>query len=217
MREAVTGTYRDLLARLDAWFDTIRTAHQDVIPCRGGCTACCHGPFDISVADALLVRDAVVRLEPADRARVERRAAASDARMRKLYPGWDGDASALDPDRFDRLTDAMADVPCPLLDERGNCGIYPDRPLVCRMIGLGVVTPAGRVIENTCPIQDQFPSYAALPPQRFDLEALEAVEVACLEAASGELFGTPLRTGFETTVAGAVLLGEREAGSGERN
>ena len=84
------------------------------------------------------------------------------------------------------------------------------------MIGLGMVTPAGRVIHNACPIQGQFPAYASLPPQAFDLEALEAEEVACLEAASGELFGTPFRTGFETTIAGAILHGERGAGSGER-
>lgn len=45
-----TAAYAQLLARLDQWFAAGRAA-GGVVPCRGGCTACCHGPFDISVAD----------------------------------------------------------------------------------------------------------------------------------------------------------------------
>ena len=118
-----------------------------------------------------------------------RGAAGPDARARARL-GAALRRRALGEDRFDRLTDALADEPCPLLDEAGRCRIYADRPLVCRLIGLGMRTPTGRLIENACPIQDRFPGYAALAPAPFDLEAFEEGEVECLRAAAVRRFGT---------------------------
>ncbi|HEX5004056.1 MAG TPA: hypothetical protein VFV65_02005, partial [Gemmatimonadales bacterium] len=57
--------YQALLGTLDRWAAEVRRRHPGVVPCRAGCTACCHGPFDITVADALLLREAVAGL-PAD-------------------------------------------------------------------------------------------------------------------------------------------------------
>ena len=123
--------------------------------------------------------------------------------MKKLAPGWDLDQglAGIPEEEFDRVSEAMADQPCPLLDDRGACRIYADRPMICRMIGLGIVTPGGRVIENACPIADDFPDYALLPAEPLDLEGLEELEHACLEAASVALFGTPAQAHFETTIA----------------
>lgn len=207
----VASAYRDLLQRLDLWFAESSTRHPGVIPCRAGCNACCHGPFDISVADALLISDAVARLPLAERAEVERRARAQVRQMQELEPGWDvaGGLAGISEAAFDRVSDAMATEPCPLLNDDGACRIYQDRPLVCRLIGLGMVTPAGRVIENSCPIAEQFPRYATLPPQPFELEAFEELEIACLEAASVELFNTPNNSGFETTIALATVTSDR--------
>ena len=81
-------TYRDLLTRLDAWFDAARRDAGGIVPCREGCTACCHGPFDISVADAELIGEALDRMPATARARVTERAQALLARMRALEPTW---------------------------------------------------------------------------------------------------------------------------------
>ena len=54
------------------------------------------------------------------------------------------------------------------------------------------------------PIQDEFPEYAALPAQPFDLAAFEATEEACLVEAGLELFGTATAAGYETTIALAL-------------
>ncbi len=199
--------YRSLLTRLDAWFAAGRRAASGVVPCREGCTACCHGPFDISVADAELIGDALDRMSAPARARVMERARALLDRMRSLEPGWlpPYAVDALGEDRFDRLTDALATEPCPLLDESGRCGIYADRPLVCRMIGLGMRTPAGRTIANACPIQGRFPGYGALPPVMFELESFEEVELACLRDAAARRFGDPGRWAFESTIAAAIV------------
>jgi Fe-S-cluster containining protein len=201
------SNYKELLERLDAWFAGGRQAAGGVVPCRGGCSACCHGPFDISVADAELIEEAVARLPEEERREVVRRGGALLGRMLALEPGWGPPyaVDALGEERFDRLTEALAAEPCPLLDETGRCGIYADRPLVCRMIGLGMRTPAGRTIDNACPIQERFPGYASLPPAIFELEAFEEVELACLREAAARRFGDPERWAFETTIAAATL------------
>ncbi|MEO6056002.1 MAG: YkgJ family cysteine cluster protein [Gemmatimonadales bacterium] len=198
--------YRLLLERLQHWFAGGRRAAGGIVPCRDGCSACCHGPFDISVADTELIGEAVDRLPEETRAEVVRRAGALLEKMQVLEPGWPSPyaVAALGEARFDRLTEAFAAEPCPLLDDAGRCRIYEDRPLVCRMIGLGMRTPAGRVIENACPIQDRFPGYAELAPVPFELEAFEEIEAECLGGAARRLFGDSARRDFETTIA-AVL------------
>ena len=209
--DPVAAAYGELLQRLDAWFGEASDRHPGVIPCRTGCSACCHGPFDISVADALLVRDAVRRLPDEQVQDVRRRAAGQVERMRRLEPRWkmESGIGGLEESAFDDLIEAMAEEPCPLLSEDGDCRIYENRPLVCRMMGLGIITPTGRVIENACPIAGEFLDYERLPPQPLDLEALEDLEVACLEAASVELFNNPNQNGFETTIALTIVTMHR--------
>jgi Fe-S-cluster containining protein len=207
------AAYRTLLGRLDAWFAEGRRTAAGRVPCRGGCSACCHGPFDISIADAELIREAVARLPSAERAEVRGRAAALRERMRVLEPSWSApyEIAAVGEAGFDRVSDALAAEPCPLLDAAGRCRIYADRPLVCRLIGLGMATPAGRVVENACPIQDRFPGYADLAPTMFELEEFEEEEAACLRAAAARRLGDVGRWAFETTIA-AVVAEEAAAG-----
>jgi Fe-S-cluster containining protein len=205
--------YRSLLTELAEWFERGRETAGGRVPCRGGCSACCLGPFDISVADAELLTDAVHHLPASLRAQAVLRAASLLDRMRAIEPAWEApyEIADLGEERFDRLSDALAGEPCPLLDDAGQCVVYQDRPLVCRMIGLGMVTPAGRVIENACPIQHQFPGYAELPPTPFALEGFEEREMECLRSAAVGRFGDGDRWGFETTIAAAVV----EAGATE--
>jgi Fe-S-cluster containining protein len=202
----LANTYRELLERLDEWFSASAERNPGIIPCRPGCSNCCNGPFDISVADALMVREAFNRLPESERDAVLEGARKQVLRMKQLEPGWDMrlGLEGISEAGFDRLAETLGDEPCPLLDQAGSCRIYADRPLICRMIGLGVITPGGRTIDNTCPILGDFPVYATLPPQYFDLESLEELERACLEAASLEMLGTMEHAGFETTISLAL-------------
>ncbi|MDQ2670529.1 MAG: YkgJ family cysteine cluster protein [Gemmatimonadota bacterium] len=199
--------YRALLDRLDRWFAEARARHPGVIPCGGGCSTCCHGPFDISVADAELLVAAVRALPAVERAAVRSRAAALMERFAEQLPGWSAphDIADVGDDAFDQAVSALRAEPCPLLGPGGACLIYADRPMICRLIGLSMVTPAGRVIENMCPIQEQFPAYEALPPMQFDLEDLEVDELEALQAAARRLLGDASRGDYETTIAAAIV------------
>ncbi|HWA56286.1 MAG TPA: YkgJ family cysteine cluster protein [Gemmatimonadales bacterium] len=195
--------YRDTLERLDRWFADAVEQHPGVIPCRSGCSACCHGPFDVSAADTLLIREALAELPPAAREEVRAAAQRLLARIREQAPQWQApwDLADLGDARFDGIAESLADVPCPLLDAEGRCRIYASRPLVCRLIGLPMMTAEGELLENACPIQEQFPDYALLDPQLFDLGALQEAEDRHNEAAAERLFGDKGRAGFETTIA----------------
>jgi Fe-S-cluster containining protein len=205
---SLPNDYPALLAEIDTWQARARTKHPGVIPCHAGCSACCHGPFDIPVADALLVRDAVRSLAPTDRAEIGNRARAQIDRMRQMEPAlappWD--MAPLGEPRFDALVEVLEREPCPALDTAGRCRIYQHRPMICRLMGLGVRTVAGQVIENACPIQDDFPAYRRLEPQVFDMDGWDVAQEPLLASSALELFGTEERSGYETTVAGAVLL-----------
>ena len=47
---------------IDAWFKRIREKYTNQMQCGKGCTACCHGLFDISLADAVEVARGFQRL-----------------------------------------------------------------------------------------------------------------------------------------------------------
>lgn len=194
--DRAVAAYQQLLERLDRWFAETSQRHPGVIPCRAGCTACCHGPFDISLADVRLLEAGLANLPTAERALVRDRAQALLDRIREIEPGWAApyDVRVLEEDRFDAITIAFADVPCPLLDDAGACRAYAHRPLVCRLIGLPMMTAEGELLENACPIQEQFPAYASLDPQLFDLGALNDEEGVLLAALGGE-------PEFETIIA----------------
>jgi Fe-S-cluster containining protein len=158
------------------------------------------------VADAALVALAVGRLEPNVRAGVLARAEAQVALMNRLQPSWGApyDVAAIGEARFDQLTDDLAGEPCPALDEQGACTIYQHRPFVCRVMGLGMVVESGDVIDNACPIQDQYSAYRAIPPEPFQLEAFETGEEDAKVAAALALFGDESRGTYETTIAAAI-------------
>ena len=201
--------YPALLSRIDEWQHNVRERFPGVVPCRAGCAACCHGPFDISVADALVVRNAVTALPQGARDAVRERARAQVRRMAEAEPSFrfPWDVSRLGEARFDALVEAEAEVACPALGGSGECLIYLNRPMVCRQIGLGMRTGAGAVLENACPIQDEFPEYRALPPQAFDLDGWEREETIALRFAAERLLAGGADIGYETTIAGAALLG----------
>jgi Fe-S-cluster containining protein len=201
-----TAKYRALLERLDDWTAQARNRHAGVIPCARGCTACCHGPFDVSAADIVLLLEGFAAMPGDQQRRVFAQAEHITARIAAVEPAWRAphDVGELGEDRFDALTMALASEPCPFLLD-GACSIHADRPSVCRVMGLGLLTQDDQYLANACPIQADFPEYLALPPQRFNLAEFEREEDPCLAEAGLELFGHASARSYETTIATALV------------
>lgn len=194
-------TYRDLLTTLDAWFaEGVAVAGPGVVPCRSGCNACCHGPFDISAADAREVARGVASLAPHVGQEIIDRAKRQLHAGRDVIPQWQAPWRPVEvgEDAFDAMCDALASAPCPALDsESGSCLIHAHRPATCRLTGLSLRTVEDDVLENVCPIQSEFPDYLVLAATPFDLMRFE------LEAAEHDL--EAMEEGWHsTTVAGAM-------------
>jgi Fe-S-cluster containining protein len=112
------------------------------ISCRAGCGACCRQLVVISLPEAIALADVVAAMPAERQAMVRRRFTEALARL---------EASGLlepkQPDRERYLTQPTAagrtaatplaqryfqqKIACPLLEDE-SCGIYADRPLVCR-------------------------------------------------------------------------------------
>ena len=198
-------SYRALQGQLDGWFEHgVASAGPGVVLCRRGCSACCFGPFDISPADAEQVAKAVDRLDPATRSLVELRALDQVTQYADLAPRWNApwDIDALGDRRFDRISDALAGLPCPALGDDGACLVYDDRPANCRMIGLPMLTPGGGFLDNACPILQTSDRYATLDPTVFDLEQFESAADDFDHAARGDGW-------VRTTVAGAIARSKK--------
>jgi Fe-S-cluster containining protein len=206
--QPVAQRYQETLERLDRWFAETAKRHPGVIPCRAGCSACCHGPFDISAADTLLLREGIATLSPANQESVRVKGAALLELIRQQAPEWQlpYDIADLGEERFDGIVEALAEAPCPMLDQKGACMVYQYRPLVCRLIGLPMMTAEGELLENACPIQEQFPDYALLDPQLFDFGALQDAEIRLNVEAAEALFGSKDKAGFETTISAVAAV-----------
>jgi hypothetical protein len=100
--------YRELAARVDAFFAKVHARHGADMACAPGCDACCRVRPTVTRVEADEVRALVASLAPPERERVVARALAASA---------------------DR---------CAALDDEGRCAIYAARPLVCRSHGVPV-------------------------------------------------------------------------------
>lgn len=135
-----------LLARADAWYRQVQARHPDKVPCTRGCRDCCLGLFDISQADADLLREGLAQADPATRQDIESRARAILSQIRERLPQFGDTLAGMKPGEVDALCDEVGEVECPVLGPEGECRLYAHRPLTCRLSGIPMVDLGGEAI-----------------------------------------------------------------------
>lgn len=138
--------YRRLLERADAWYRAVKERFPDRVPCGKGCRDCCLGLFDISPADAELLREGLAQAPPDVRADVVARSREILERLRAADPRLGEDLDGWSEREIDELCDGLGPVECPVLGPSGECRLYAHRPLTCRLSGIPVVDVSGEVI-----------------------------------------------------------------------
>jgi uncharacterized protein len=105
-------TYRQLMARVEAFGQAIRERYAAQLTCHAGCDHCCYQDFTVFLVEAHHLAQAVAALPPDERQRLQQRLQQSDDPLR------------------------MADTPQPcILLHEGRCSVYEGRPLICRIQG----------------------------------------------------------------------------------
>ncbi|MBI2900929.1 MAG: hypothetical protein HYY17_12155 [Planctomycetes bacterium] len=140
------ANYRRLLARAEEWYRGVQAAHPAEVPCARGCRDCCLGLFDISLADADLLREGLAEAPEPVRRGIRSRAADVMARLRARFPDLGATLEGRGEEEIDAICDALGPVECPALGPDGDCLLYGVRPLTCRLAGVPVVDRSGEVI-----------------------------------------------------------------------
>ncbi len=114
--------YRELTAKVDAFFARVQARHANEMLCGSGCHDCCRVALSVTAVEAAPIRAFLASASAATRARLAAR------------------ASHPDPAR------------CVALEDDGRCAIYDVRPLVCRSHGVPIRQrePGGAATVSTC-------------------------------------------------------------------
>src|SRR5262245_59794433 len=160
------------------WFNKVREKYSAQMQCGKGCTACCHGLFEISLADAAEVAKGFGELPSQVQQEVHSRASDLQARIRSIAadlpePTLIGE----DDPRIDRIVDSFDNPPCPFLGNAGECLIYERRPLSCRLEGVPMIDVRDGLFGDWCELnfKEGIPEGAAKDLQQ-DYDAIGAAD-----------------------------------------
>jgi Fe-S-cluster containining protein len=200
--------YKTLLARIDAWFDrSLAAAAPGQIACARGCSACCRGLFDITLLDALLLRQGFGALPESVR---EDSIEKSRRRLDELRGRWPGFAAPylLNAMPDEEWTEMPEDdeTPCPLLGADGACLVYPWRPMTCRLHGLPNIDLSGESFSDewcTKNFLDVDP--LALPELRWEFRRTFEEEIRLFRTFTARLLGAPVNE-LDTFIPTALLI-----------
>jgi Fe-S-cluster containining protein len=106
------------------------------VKCKPGCYECCAvGFFDITLLDALHLRDSLKKVPSAIRKRVLAKANEQLDALEKKGVFFRKAPLLKTPASIDSISRRSARMSCPALDEKGACLIYEHRPHICRLFG----------------------------------------------------------------------------------
>jgi Fe-S-cluster containining protein len=164
-------------SNIDAWFSTVRQKYASHMQCGKGCTACCHGLFDISLEDAVQVARGYRQLSEDTQQQVYARASVLQQGILAHRPPALPTLLAEDDARIDAIVNAANSPPCPCLGDGGECLIYDFRPVSCRLEGVPMVDTRDGLFSDWCELNfvDGVPE-AALDDLEQDYDAINAAE-----------------------------------------
>jgi Fe-S-cluster containining protein len=123
-------TYTRILDRADDFFRSVAESQPQNLQCGRGCSLCCYGLFEIGSGDVPLIAEGLEKLHPSRRKMIIRRS--QEILASSNHP----DLRECSPSEKVSFFERTASTPCPNLNDRGECLMYDNRPLVCRTFGL---------------------------------------------------------------------------------
>ncbi|HEX3067132.1 MAG TPA: YkgJ family cysteine cluster protein [Thermoanaerobaculia bacterium] len=158
-----TETYISVLERADDFFREVAGSQPQSLQCGRGCSLCCYGLFEIGSGDVPLIAEGLEKLHPKRRSMIIRRA--REIVSSSAHP----DLRDCTPAEKDAFFERTASMPCPNLNERGECLMYEHRPLVCRTFGLPL-RDGDRYIGDICELNFREASQPERESAAWDLQ-----------------------------------------------
>ena len=151
-------TYQQLVARIEAFGQSVYQRYPTQMTCHAGCEGCCYQQFTIFPVEAYHIAQAVAALSPVERQLLR-------DHLRPVDNPWQIVSEA----------EAEMPLPCVLLKD-GRCSLYEGRPLICRLQGYPLSSemierPGGKTgnggQRDCCPL-----NFTELPLESVDAQAV---------------------------------------------
>ncbi|TYT75263.1 YkgJ family cysteine cluster protein [Desulfobotulus mexicanus] len=140
--------YEVLVDSAEKAFHRVREMHPEAVRCTTRCADCCHALFDISLVEAIYIKQQFdARFSGAEKHSIMERANRAD---RKIYRIKKDAAKARNEgvsevELLGRMS--MERVRCPFLGDDDTCQLYDCRPITCRLYG---VPTSSNGISHSC-------------------------------------------------------------------
>lgn len=133
--------YEALVHMVDAVFDRVKKEYPKEVFCREKCSDCCYAIFDLTLIEALYLKDKILKQftgkEKNDLMEIADKTDRVLTKMKRdAYKAVKNGADQLE------IVGKMSQerVRCPLLGEDNLCTIYDHRPITCRVYGIPTST-----------------------------------------------------------------------------
>lgn len=133
--------YEALVQMMDAVFDRVKKEYPKEVFCREKCSDCCYAIFDLTLIEALYLKDRFIKKfsgkEKNDICEIADKTDRALTKMKRdAYREVKNGASELE------IVAKMSQerVRCPLLGENDLCVMYEHRPITCRVYGIPTST-----------------------------------------------------------------------------
>ncbi|VEN72584.1 conserved hypothetical protein [Candidatus Desulfarcum epimagneticum] len=135
--EAGFSEYEKLVKQVDKAFSEVEALHGDKVRCAVKCSDCCHALFDLSLIEAMYIKDrfdALTDTEKKEKILKKANRADRDVYRIKRKASQDLDKGK---DEFEIMAEmSLERVRCPLLNDDDMCDLYESRPITCRLYGI---------------------------------------------------------------------------------
>lgn len=126
----IVDAYRSACTSAFAWHDRIVSPG---VHCKAGCDACCHGLFDVTILDILMLRQAYLSLPKSIREHIR---TAAEAFKKELSDRFSAASFAqIEEKNEEAFFEHFKTMACPFL-YHGQCAVYESRTYICRMTGI---------------------------------------------------------------------------------
>ncbi len=133
--------YEALVQIVDAVFDRVKNEFPKEVFCREKCSDCCYAIFDLTLIEALYLKDQFAKkFSGSEKSSILEVADKTDRVLTKMKRKAYKDAKNGE-DQLEIIAKMSQErVRCPLLGEDNLCSMYDKRPITCRIYGIPTST-----------------------------------------------------------------------------